>query len=64
MTDDLMKLVHEAGFRPRWPETIQKFERLIELAAEHERLRLHKKLTTLPINDTAHSIGIWIKDQK
>ena len=35
-----------------------------ELGRKEQREELYKKLTVMPLNDTAHSIGLWILEQK
>ena len=36
----------------------------VAAAVRAERERLYKKLAVMPLNDTAHSIAIWIKEQQ
>mgnify|MGYP003341978856 FL=1 len=35
-----------------------------EIGRKEQREELYKKLVVMPLNDTAHSIGLWILEQK
>ena len=35
-----------------------------EIGRKEQREELYKKLTQMPLNDTANSIAIWIKEQQ
>ena len=35
-----------------------------EVGRKEQREELYKKLVVMPLNDTAHSIGLWILEQK
>ena len=35
-----------------------------EIGRKEQREELYKKLTVMPLNDTANSIAIWIKEQQ
>lgn len=35
-----------------------------EAGRKEQREELYKKLVVMPLNDTAHSIGLWILEQK
>ena len=35
-----------------------------EVGRKEQREELYKKLVVMPLNDTAHSIGLWILEQE
>lgn len=44
--------------------TLQLAMNCYELGRKEQREDLYKKLTEMPLNDTANSIAIWIKEQQ
>ena len=64
--DTLIKLIAEIyGSHVEMPPQIMaKLRRLVVKVEQHERNRLAAELQKQPLNDTAQSIAIWIKEQK
>lgn len=64
--DTLIKLIAEiyGSHVEMPPQNMAKLRRLVEKVEQHERNRLAAELQKQPLNDTAQSIAIWIKEQK
>lgn len=65
---DVIRLAREAGYQH--PDAVGQcedfayfsLERFAQLVTQAERQRLATALQTMPLNDTANSIAIWILD--
>ena len=44
------------------PATVEQFEAFVEAVRKDERNRLADELQKMPLNDTANSIAIWIRE--
>ena len=73
--EDIIRMAREAGgtaMRPfdygaksdQFIMSHEDLERFAQLVAAAERNRLATELGKMPLNDTAHSIAIWIRSQQ